>query len=61
MSEMKTTTEITNNKSKKTNYQRTNNEITKKSNKFGFGINDKKSFDNVISDINLDLMKIHKN
>ena len=60
MSEMKTTTEITNNKSKKTNYQRTNNEITKKSNKFGFGINDKKSFDNVISDINLDLMKINK-
>ena len=57
---MKTTTEITNNKSKKTNYQRTNNEITKKSNKFGFGINDKKSFDNVISDINLDLMKINK-
>ena len=60
MSEMKTTTEITNNKSKKTNYQRTNNEITKKSNKFGSGINDKKSFDNVISDINLDLMKINK-
>ena len=60
MSEMKTTTEITNNKSKKTNYQRTNNEITKKSNKFGFWINDKKSFDNVISDINLDLMKINK-
>ena len=60
MSEMKTTTEITNNKSKKTNYQRTNNEITKKSYKFGFGINDKKSFDNVISDINLDLMKINK-
>ena len=57
---MKTTTEITNNKLKKTNYQRTNNEITKKSNKFGFGINDKKSFDNVISDINLDLMKINK-
>ena len=57
---MKTTTEITNNKSKKTNYQRTNNEITKKSNKFGSGINDKKSFDNVISDINLDLMKINK-
>ena len=60
MSEMKTTTEITNNKSKKTYYQRTNNEITKKSNKFGSGINDKKSFDNVISDINLDLMKINK-
>ena len=33
---------------------------TKLSNKFGTGINDKKSFDNVISDLNLDLMKINK-
>ena len=47
------------NKSKKSN-TRQNNENIRKSNNFGLGVNDKKSFDNVISDINLDLMKINK-
>ena len=44
-------------KSKKVN----TNEKKNNSNKFGLNtINDKKSFDNVISDINLDIMKIYK-
>ena len=44
-------------KSKKVN----TNEKKNNSNKFGQNtINDKKSFDNVISDINLDIMKIYK-
>ena len=44
-------------KSKKVN----TNEKKNISNKFGLNtINDKKSFDNVISDINLDIMKIYK-
>ena len=42
-------------KSKKINPKQ--NKIT---NKFGNNINDKKSFDNVIADINLDIMKINK-
>ena len=53
-------------KSKKINTKQ-NNEKNKISNKFGLNtintlnaINDKKSFDNIISDINLDIMKINK-
>ena len=38
-----------------------NNKQNKVANKLNANVNDKKSFDNVISDINLDLMKIHKN
>ena len=48
---------ILENKAKKYSSKGNNN---KSSNKFGTGINDKKSFDNIISDIKLDLMKINK-
>ena len=37
-----------------------NSKQNKLANKFGTGINDKRNFDNIISDINLDLMKINK-
>ena len=50
-------------KSKKVN-TRQNNDKNRISNKFGLNninsINDKKTFDNVISDINLDIMRINK-
>ena len=37
-----------------------NSKQNKLTNKFGTGINDKRNFENIISDINLDLMKINK-
>jgi chromosome segregation ATPase len=37
-----------------------NSKQNKLTNKFGIGINDKRNFENIISDINLDLMKINK-
>ena len=37
-----------------------NSKQNKLANKFGTGINDKRNFENIISDINLDLMKINK-
>ena len=44
-----------------TKSKKINNKQNKVANKLNANVNDKKSFDNVISDINLDLMKIHKN
>ena len=44
-----------------TKSKKINNKQNKVANKLNANVNDKKSFDNVISDINLDLMKIYKN
>ena len=43
-----------------TKSKKLNSKQNKLTNKFGTGINDKRNFENIISDINLDLMKINK-
>ena len=43
-----------------TKSKKLNSKQNKLTNKFGAGINDKRNFENIISDINLDLMKINK-